>query len=159
VTWTTYVGAGALVAHDGRLLMVRQRRAYGTHWELPAGYVEANESLETAAAREVLEETSVAVDVGPLAATVIWEREADRRRNILAWFVGTTADVDPEPLPQVDEEIDAAAFVDPAELAAEIHPLEQAVIERWWPARSIGFHVRAEVSVHEDGTQSYTFHA
>lgn len=158
MTWTTYVGAGALVEHDGKLLMVQQRRHYGTHWELPGGYYEPPESLEEAARREVREETSVDVQVGALIATLVWEREADARRNVLAWFVGTPIG-EPQPRPQVEEDIDAAAFLDPAAVDAEIHPLEKAVIDRWWPARETGFHIRATVLVRADGTQDYVFDA
>jgi 8-oxo-dGTP pyrophosphatase MutT (NUDIX family) len=156
VTWTTYVGAGALVEHDGKVLMIHQRRAYGTHWELPAGYHEPPESLEAAARREVFEETSVDIDVGPLVATLVWEREADARRNVLAWFAATPTG-NPEPRPQLDEEIDDAAFVDPCALAVEIHPLEKVVIDRWWPTRETGFHIWATVCVCADGTQCYRF--
>jgi ADP-ribose pyrophosphatase YjhB (NUDIX family) len=156
VTWTTLVGAGALVAHDGRLLMIHQRRPYGTHWEVPSGYYESGESLEDAARREVLEETGVVVEIGPLVATMVWEREADARRNVLTWFVGA-ATGDPEPTPQLDEDIDAAAFVDPTSMADEIHPLVRAIVNRWWPTRDVGFHVHATVVVRADGTQDYVF--
>ena len=156
MTWKTLVGSGALVAHEGKLLMVRQRRDYGTHWELPGGYYESGETLEEAARREVLEETGVAVEIGPLVATTVWERDADSRRNVLAWFAATVAG-DAEPTPQTEEDIEAAAFLDPASVADEIHPLEKAVIDRWWPDRHARFHIRATVVVHPDGTRAYVF--
>lgn len=158
MSWTTYVAAGALVEHEGKLLMVQQRRHYGTHWELPGGYYEPPESLEEAAAREVREEASVDVEIGELVATLIWEREADARRNVLTWFAATAVG-EPNPQPQLEEDIGAAAFVDPDSVAGEIHPLEKVIIDRWWPTREIGFHVRATVLVRADGTQDYVFDA
>ena len=154
MSWTTLVGVGALVARDERVLLVRQRRSYGVHWELPGGYYEPGESLEQAAAREVLEETAVHVEIGPLVCTLVWERESDRRRNVLAFFRGE-ADGDSEPRPQVEEDIEAAAFVDPATLA-DVHPLERPVLDRWAAGES-GFHLHATVSVRADGTQDYRF--
>jgi 8-oxo-dGTP pyrophosphatase MutT (NUDIX family) len=156
VSWTTYVGSGAVVAHDDRVLMIKQRRPYGTHWELPGGYCESPESLEAAARREVLEETNVEVEVGELVATLVWERAADARRNVLAWFAATPTS-NPDPRPQIEEEIDEACFVDPGALAAEIHPLEKVVLDRWWPRRETGFHIRATIGVRPDGTQEYLF--
>ncbi|HEV8250321.1 MAG TPA: NUDIX hydrolase [Gaiellaceae bacterium] len=156
--WTTFAGAGALVERDGRVLMVRQRRHYGVHWELPSGYVEAGESFEQAAAREVLEETAVAVAVGDLLCTMVWERRHDRRRNVLAFFLATDVDPDAEPRPQSDEDIEDAGFIDPRAVdPAEMHPLNQAIFERWWESRTTGFHVHADVRVHARGTQSYVF--
>jgi 8-oxo-dGTP pyrophosphatase MutT (NUDIX family) len=158
MSWTTFAGAGGIVLNDGRLLMVRQRRRYGTHWELPSGYCEPGESFEQATAREVLEEAGVAVEVGELVCTLVWEREHDRRRNVLAFFLATPVDPEQEPRPQLDEDIDEAAYLDPDELDdGEIHPLNQAVLKRWLAARTTGFHLRADVSVHPDGTQSYAF--
>jgi ADP-ribose pyrophosphatase YjhB (NUDIX family) len=157
VTWTTFVGSGAIVEHDGRFLMVRQRRAYGIHWEMPGGYYDPGESLEATAAREVLEEANVAVEIGPLVCTLVWEREADERRNVLTWFAATVAGGPPEPRPQLEEDIEAAAFLDPADVAGEIHPMEIAVLDRWLPERVPGFHIHADVLVREDGTQDYVF--
>jgi ADP-ribose pyrophosphatase YjhB (NUDIX family) len=82
-------GVGGLVVCDDLLLMIRQRRPYGVHWEFPSGYYEPGESLEEATAREVLEETAIAVEVGEFVCTMVWEREHDRRRNVLAFFVAT----------------------------------------------------------------------
>ena len=131
MTWTTFAGAGALVERDGRVLMVRQRRHYGVHWELPSGYVEAGESFEQAAAREVLEEAAITVDVGDLSAV---------------------------PRPQLAENIEDAAFLDPHAVdPSELHPLNQAVFDRRWDGRAPGFHVHASVNVEPGGTQSYAF--
>ena len=160
VTWTTLSGAGGIVVLEGRLLMIRQRRSYGVYWEFPSGYYEPGESLEHTAAREVLEETAIAVEVGELVCTMVWEREHDRRRNLLAFFLATPLDPAAEPRAQSEEDIEDARFVDPSELnVADIHPLNQAVLERWWETRTSGFHVYADVLVHPDGTQSYVFRA
>lgn len=148
-------GAGALVVHDGRLLMVRQRRPYGVHWEIPSGYYEPGESFEEAAAREVLEETAIAVEVRELVCTMMWQREHDRRRNVLAFFNAIPLDPTVVPRAQTEEEIEDARYLDPVELHDEIHPLERPVLERWWDTRVGGFHVHADVTVQPDGTQAY----
>jgi ADP-ribose pyrophosphatase YjhB (NUDIX family) len=158
VSWTTLAGAGGIVVHDGRLLMVRQRRSYGIYWEFPSGYCEPGESFEQTTAREVSEETAIAVDVGELVCTMSWEREHDRRRNLLAYFLAKPVDPTAEPQAQSEEDIEAAAFVEPSDLGVpEIHPLHQAILDCWWETRTTGFHLHADVVVHPDGSQSYAF--
>jgi ADP-ribose pyrophosphatase YjhB (NUDIX family) len=157
MTWTTFAGAGALVVRDGGLLLVRQHRPYGVHWELPSGYYEPGESFEETAAREVLEETAIAVEIGALVCTMSWERDHDRRRNLLAYFAATPLDPGAEPRAQAEEEIEDAGYLDPLAMLDEIHPLHRVLLERWWHTRSGGFHVHADVDVLADGSQSYSF--
>jgi 8-oxo-dGTP diphosphatase len=158
VSWTTLTGACAIVLNGGRLLLVRQRRPYGVQWELPGGYYEPGESFEQTAAREVLEETAIAVEVGELACTMLWQREHDRRRNLLAYFLAAPVDTDARPRPQTEEEIEDAAYVDPSDLRPpEFHPLDHGVFARWQNGGGESFHVHVEVAVGADGTQSYEF--
>jgi len=66
------VCAGAVVRDaDGRLLLIRRGHAPSMGlWSLPGGRVEPEESPVQAAAREVLEETGLQVEVGDLLASV-----------------------------------------------------------------------------------------
>jgi len=60
--------ACALIVKDEKILLVEMMNEDGLHYNLPAGGVEAGESIEEAVAREALEEAGVEVEVGPLAA-------------------------------------------------------------------------------------------
>jgi len=60
-------GAGALVIADGKMLLIRRGRgAYVGHWAVPGGRQRRGETMRQAAAREVLEETGLEVEVGDL---------------------------------------------------------------------------------------------
>jgi ADP-ribose pyrophosphatase YjhB (NUDIX family) len=67
------IGANTVVERDGNVLLVRLN--YGPRdgrWSLPGGLVEADETLEQAAARETKEETGFVVGLDGLLAT--WNR-------------------------------------------------------------------------------------
>jgi len=68
---------------DGRLVLIRrgQEPLLG-RWSLPGGSVELGETLEAAVAREVLEETGLVVEVGPVVEVFdrILPDEAGRAR-------------------------------------------------------------------------------
>jgi ADP-ribose pyrophosphatase YjhB (NUDIX family) len=57
-------GVGALVVHDGRGLFVRE----GETWLLPGGRLEAAETPEAGARREIHEETGLDIDIVGLGA-------------------------------------------------------------------------------------------
>ena len=62
------VAVGAVVVRDGSLLLVERIKSPGAgKWAVPGGAVEPGETLAAAVAREVEEETGLAVSVGDVA--------------------------------------------------------------------------------------------
>jgi len=58
--WKPSVTVAAVVARDGRYLLVEERTAEGLRLNNPAGHLDPGETPEQAAARECLEETACA---------------------------------------------------------------------------------------------------
>ena len=62
-----YVGVGAVIVHEGRVVLVKRRfEPLAGKWSIPGGAVEVGETLEACVAREMLEETGFVVEVGPV---------------------------------------------------------------------------------------------
>jgi 8-oxo-dGTP pyrophosphatase MutT (NUDIX family) len=135
-TTRTSVGAAGLVVRHDALLMVRQKRATGTRWEVPGGGQEPGETLEQAVARELYEEAGITAVAGPLVCTYSSFRLYRGSIVIGAFYLASERDQMTRPVPQQDEEIIEAAFVDPLSLPEdELGPLSGAVLRRWWPRR------------------------
>jgi len=64
------VGVGAVVVRDGKALIIkRAHEPRKGEWSLPGGLLELGESLQDAVRREIKEETSLDIDVGPVIET------------------------------------------------------------------------------------------
>ena len=91
--------AVAVVIHDGRVLVGRRdplaENAAGLH-EFPGGKVEPGESPAAAAARETLEETGLAVRVGP----VLDATTGESRSGPLKLFFFAAEPIDPTASPR-----------------------------------------------------------
>ena len=127
-----FVGVGAVIVHDGRVVLIKRRfEPLAGHWSLPGGAVEVGETLEGCVAREMLEETGLEVEVGPVIEVFDRiTRDQDGRVqyhyvlvDYLCWHVGGSL--------QAGSDVDDAVFVRPEELVEyELTDKAIAVIER-----------------------------
>ena len=73
------VGVGVIVLRDGLILLGQRAGSHGTGtWALPGGHLEFGEDVEQCAMREVMEETSLAIQVvarGPYTSDVFQEED------------------------------------------------------------------------------------
>src|SRR6185436_17191385 len=61
------VGVGAVIVREGKVVLVKRRfEPLAGQWSLPGGRLELGETLEGGLAREMLEETGLDVQVGPV---------------------------------------------------------------------------------------------
>src|SRR5207302_11351034 len=111
------IGAGALVIHDHRVLLVRDIRGVTKgRYLLPAGRVNPNELPDQAAARETFEETSLRVEIDGLMGVRIWVMD-DGEHNYFFMFRAKLLSPINELRPNLDE-IDDARFFTKEELDA-----------------------------------------
>jgi 8-oxo-dGTP diphosphatase len=111
------VGVGAVVVEGGRVLLIKRKyEPLKGHWSLPGGMVEIGETLETALTREMVEETGLRVDVGPVIE--VFDRiMRDEQRRVRYHFVLIDYLCWPaEGSLRAGSDVDAAIWVDPATL-------------------------------------------
>ncbi len=111
------IGAGAIVVHEGSVLLVRT--IYGAtkgRYLLPAGRVNQGEMPDTAAARETFEETNLHVEIEGLQGVRLWVMD-DGEQNYFFMFRARLLSPVRDLRPNLAE-LDDARFFTPSELDA-----------------------------------------
>jgi ADP-ribose pyrophosphatase YjhB (NUDIX family) len=97
--WKPNVTVAAVIAHDGRFLMVEEESPKGLRLNNPAGHLDCGESLATACARETLEETSYHFEPTALIGIYL-SRQLDHQGSDISYlrfaFAGELGIFDPE---------------------------------------------------------------
>jgi 8-oxo-dGTP diphosphatase len=135
------VGAGAVVVHAGRVLLIqRGREPLKGHWSLPGGLVELGESLQAAVVREVEEETGLLVE--PVELVELLDRiyrDGDRIRYhyvIADYLCRVKAGALNDGVLKAASDADAVRWVERAQWnshsALVVDPITARVIEAAW---------------------------
>jgi 8-oxo-dGTP diphosphatase len=124
----------AAIFRGRSVLIVRSGKpSHGGAWSLPGGHIEAGETVREAAAREVMEETGVAVELGPLIDVLdVIRRGADgalAAHYILAVYAGTGLSGEPV----AGDDVVEARFVELRALPAVtlLAGTEGAIAQAW----------------------------
>lgn len=126
------VGVGAVIIADGKVVLIKRKyEPLAGQWSLPGGRLELGESLEAGLAREMLEETGLEIDVGPVIE--VFDRILlDEERRVRFHYV--LIDYLCRPLGGTlkgGSDVDLAIWVDPADLKTyRLTEKALAVIER-----------------------------
>lgn len=113
------VGVGAVLVHDGHVVLARRRfEPLAGQWSLPGGGLEVGETLHDGLQREVREETGLEVEVGPLVdlfEPILRDPDGRVRHHyvILDYLCRATGGA-----PAAGSDVDRIALADPRDLAA-----------------------------------------
>ena len=108
--------AGVVVDERGRVLLVRRAlEPFRGHWALPAGYQEVDEEPARTAAREVLEESGIEVEVVALLDLIFVPAQPSKPANLAVYLCRPVGGG----LRRGDDTLDAAWF-EPENLPADI---------------------------------------
>ncbi|MDE1716413.1 NUDIX hydrolase [Chromobacterium amazonense] len=133
------IGAGVIVEHEGRVLMVRHcKPGVYDFWVAPGGGAIDDEPLADAARREAWEECGLWVEIGPLA--YIEEFASPQTRECKFWFTGKLLGgaIDCSAEEAVREHIVEAAWLARGEFADKtVFP--PMLLDDYWRDREHGF--------------------
>jgi len=121
------VGAGVLIALDGKILLVRRSvEPEIGKWTLPAGFVEGDEDPRATAYRECFEETGLEVQIGELL-NVVHGREHSSGASIVIIYAGDIIGGHLE----AQDDADAAEYFEATDLPPLAFEATRVAIEGW----------------------------
>lgn len=125
---TTAIGVGALVLRGDRVLLVERGIPPVGRWTLPSGWIEQEDTLASAVARELKEETDL--DGTPLG--IICMRNIPRH-TCNEMYICFLCEVDPAAVPVPDgDESTQARFVHPDEFdSLDMSPFSRFIVEEY----------------------------
>ena len=113
--------AGGLVVRDGLVLLVHRDRY--DDWSLPKGKLEAGETWEDAALREVREEVGLDCELGEPVGSTFYE-PGGVRKEVRWWRMTAEGDAG------VSDEVDAVRWATPGEACGLLsYDSERALVE------------------------------
>jgi len=135
---TPLVGVGAVVVHEGRVLLVRRgNEPLKGHWTLPGGLLELGESVVEGIARETREETGLVVE--PLELVELIDRihrEAGRVRYhyVIADYLCRVIGGELRAASDADQVrwVERAEWNPPRRTPLALDPITVRVIEKGW---------------------------
>ncbi len=126
------LAVGAVVIHQGRVLLVRRLRPPGEgQWAIPGGKVDLGENLAQAAEREILEETGLTIAAGePVYTFEVIDRDDAGRVRYHYVIIDLAAEYRGGKLRAGDDAGDAR-WVAPEELPAlGVYPRTRELLEK-----------------------------
>ncbi|HET9059682.1 MAG TPA: NUDIX hydrolase [Acidimicrobiales bacterium] len=128
--------SGALVTHEGKLLLVkRAHEPWKGRWDIPGGFCDPGEHPILTAIRELREETGLEIDVIGLAGMWMDVYNSDTETTLNLYYYAELAGPDePRPDPAECEEV---RWMSPEELPAGedlAFPAQEAPVLRAWKA-------------------------
>jgi len=110
------VSAKGLILMDGKVLLVRKSNG---DWSLPGGRLEEGEAPENAMMREVLEETDIHCQAGPLFHSFVRPRPGLLDVFVVVYFAKTDAGPEDVKLSHEHDEFGLFSFSESTGLTAE----------------------------------------
>lgn len=120
-----HVTVAAVIARDGRYLMVEETVDGRRVFNQPAGHLEPDESITAAVVREVLEETARPFTPTGLIGIYRWRSAAG---EVFVRFAFSGEAGEPEPGRPLDPDINATLWLSEADLAARADRLRSPLV-------------------------------
>jgi 8-oxo-dGTP diphosphatase len=138
--WPKASVSAAIFRGESVLIVKSRKPAHGGAWSLPGGHIEAGETAQAAVAREVMEETGVAIRLGALVDVVDVIRRGSggelTAHYVLAVYAGSWASGEPVP---GDDVVDARFVAMQVLPTVTLLPGNRDAIAKAWMLASKGY--------------------